>query len=256
MSKTVLFQTIKFCISTQFSSIWPIDRTLSGATTPGQSGPGSDGIEGVLYILQSSSITEISPSDCLVLYPEHLLGVVLPLCREAVGLFYSPSRLGYDLLWEFTEWKGIRVFGAVNYSILCIEVGCLLLIIVKLWLCFLIVVQGAQVENNLLEDSSLYPYLAIFAFVSGLLLNLDYFWKWSDIIPLYCSSPPLHCLLDICSKIPCKDLKPRIVPNPQFEVDNFLKKKMGYCIYLCNEWFFKINFILKNKGSFITHDIW
>ena len=35
--KTVLFQTIQFSISTQFSSIWPIDRTLSGVTTPGQS---------------------------------------------------------------------------------------------------------------------------------------------------------------------------------------------------------------------------
>ena len=48
--KTFLFQTIQFSISTQFSSIWPIDRTLSGATTPGQSRPGSDGNEGVLYI--------------------------------------------------------------------------------------------------------------------------------------------------------------------------------------------------------------
>ena len=38
--KTVLFQAIQFSISTQFSSIWPIDRTLSGATTPGQSEPG------------------------------------------------------------------------------------------------------------------------------------------------------------------------------------------------------------------------
>ena len=34
----------------QFSSIWPIDRTLLGATTPGQSEPGSDGNEGVLRI--------------------------------------------------------------------------------------------------------------------------------------------------------------------------------------------------------------
>ena len=37
------------------SSIYPIDKILSGATTPGQSGPGSDGNE-VLHILQSSSI--------------------------------------------------------------------------------------------------------------------------------------------------------------------------------------------------------
>ena len=48
--KIVLFQTIQFIISIQFSSIWPIDRTLSSATIPGQSGPGSDGNEGVLRI--------------------------------------------------------------------------------------------------------------------------------------------------------------------------------------------------------------
>ena len=33
------------------SSIWPIDRTLSGASTPVQSGTGRDGNEGVLHIL-------------------------------------------------------------------------------------------------------------------------------------------------------------------------------------------------------------
>ena len=78
MSKTVPFQTIQFCISTQFSSIWSIDRTLSGATTLSQSWPGSDGNEGVLCIPQSSSITGTSPSDCLVLYSEHLLGEFYP----------------------------------------------------------------------------------------------------------------------------------------------------------------------------------
>ena len=46
------------------SSIWPIDWTLSGATILGQSGPGSDGNEGVLRIPQSYSITEASSSDC------------------------------------------------------------------------------------------------------------------------------------------------------------------------------------------------
>ena len=56
-AKTVLFRGIQFSINTQFkcknsklskpwlSSIWPIDRTLSDATTPGQGGPGSDGNE-------------------------------------------------------------------------------------------------------------------------------------------------------------------------------------------------------------------
>ena len=56
---------MQFSISTQFSSIQPIDAALSGVTTPGESRPGNDGNEGVLHIPQSSSITEISPSDCL-----------------------------------------------------------------------------------------------------------------------------------------------------------------------------------------------
>ena len=68
---TFLIQTIQFSISMHFSSIWPINRTLSGAPTPSQSGPESDGNEGVLHIPQSSSITGTSPSDCLVSYPEH-----------------------------------------------------------------------------------------------------------------------------------------------------------------------------------------
>ena len=71
------------------SSIWPIDRTLSGATTLGQSGPGSDGNEGVLHFPQISSISGTSPSDCLVSYTGHSWGV-LRLCR--VGVFCSPSR--------------------------------------------------------------------------------------------------------------------------------------------------------------------
>ena len=45
---------------------------LSGATTLGQSGPGSNGNEGVLRIPQRSSITGTSPSDCLVSYQGNL----------------------------------------------------------------------------------------------------------------------------------------------------------------------------------------
>ena len=56
------------------SSIWPINRTLSSATTPDQSVPGNDGNERVLHILHSSSITRASPSDCLASYQGHLLG--------------------------------------------------------------------------------------------------------------------------------------------------------------------------------------
>ena len=72
-----------------------IDKTLSGATTPGQSGPGSDGNEEVLRIPLSSSIIGALKSDCLMSYPgPSWSGGVLSISRDVVGLFYSPSRLG------------------------------------------------------------------------------------------------------------------------------------------------------------------
>ena len=98
--KIVLFRTIQLSMSMQFSSIWPIDRNLTGATSPGQSGPGSDSNEEVLSILQISSISAASPSDCLVSYPGHSLEGVLPLYRETVGVFYCLSRLGQRILVE------------------------------------------------------------------------------------------------------------------------------------------------------------
>ena len=79
----------------QFSSFWPIDRTLSGATTLYQNGPGSDVNDGVLHIPQSSSIAGSSPSDFLVSY----LGHPLPLCRGAVDVFYNPGRQGKIYFW-------------------------------------------------------------------------------------------------------------------------------------------------------------
>ena len=105
MSKTALFQRTQFSINTQFkcknsklskprwSSIWPIDNTLSGVTTLSQPGSGSDDSDWVFSIPQRSSNTRTSPSDCLVSYPLHSLGGVLSLCRDADGVFYSTSRL-------------------------------------------------------------------------------------------------------------------------------------------------------------------
>ena len=100
-NQTVIFLTIQFNINHLFALIKfqtvlinPYIGPCRGATTPGQSGPGNDGNEEILCIPQSSSITKASPSDCLMPYPGHTLGRVLPLCRDAVGVFYSPSRLG------------------------------------------------------------------------------------------------------------------------------------------------------------------
>ena len=58
-----------------------IDQTLSGATTPSQSRPGSDGIEEVLRIPQNFNITGTSQSDCLVSHPGLLLGALTLLQR-------------------------------------------------------------------------------------------------------------------------------------------------------------------------------
>ena len=54
---------------------------LSGTTTLRQSGPGSNGNEGVLHIPQSPSITGTSPSDCLVSYQDTHVGGLTPLLR-------------------------------------------------------------------------------------------------------------------------------------------------------------------------------
>ena len=72
------------------SSICPINRNLLGVTIPGQSGPGSDGNERVLHILQSS-IKWFS-----VIFRRLVVGV-LPFCRDVVSVFYRHSQLGYSL---------------------------------------------------------------------------------------------------------------------------------------------------------------
>ena len=55
---------------------------------------GAMSMKGILCISKRSSITGASPLDCLVSYPGHSWGVVLPVCKGAVGVFYNPSRLG------------------------------------------------------------------------------------------------------------------------------------------------------------------
>ena len=77
--------------------MWPTDRTLSAAITPGQREPRSNGNEGVLCITQNSSITRVPPSDCSVSYIQdtHWYGGGLTPLQSAVGVFYNPSQLGH-----------------------------------------------------------------------------------------------------------------------------------------------------------------
>ena len=122
---TVLFQTIQFSISTQFSSIWPIDKTLSGAFTAAQSWPGSNVNELVLRISQNTSITGTSPSDCLVSYPGHSLGETYASAEvQSVYSTTSPtSRLG-NICLHTVEWFQVFLFNTIysihHYSLICL----------------------------------------------------------------------------------------------------------------------------------------
>ena len=63
-------------------------------------------------IAQSSSITGSLPSDCLESYIRTLIERgVLPLCRGAVGVFYSPRRPGKELV--SSRWSVKRVDSVV-----------------------------------------------------------------------------------------------------------------------------------------------
>ena len=64
-----------------------MDRTLSGATTPGPSGPWTNDNEDVLHIFQ----VQVSPSDPFMSHGKHSLREALLLCRDVVGVFYSPN---------------------------------------------------------------------------------------------------------------------------------------------------------------------
>ena len=95
--KTVSFQTIPFIMRFVFtvymsnSSNYHIDRTLTGATTPSQCGLANDSNEEVLRFPRSSRILVIR-LFC-VISKVHVVVGVLSLCRDAVGVFYSPSQL-------------------------------------------------------------------------------------------------------------------------------------------------------------------
>ena len=67
-----------------------MDRTLSGATTPSSSGPGSDCNKGALCIPQSSCFTGSSPPDYLVLYSGNSLEKSYPSV-EMKSVYFTSS---------------------------------------------------------------------------------------------------------------------------------------------------------------------
>ena len=97
--QTVLFLTIQSSVSHLFwhsvemsnSSIWPKDWTLSGATTPGPSGPRNDGNKGVVGIHKSFRITGASPSECLMSYLGHTFSGVGSYASAEILSVYSTA---------------------------------------------------------------------------------------------------------------------------------------------------------------------
>ena len=72
-------------------SIWAMDRTLTDTTSASQSGPWSNGNEGVINITQSSRTWAWS-SDCLLLLTGHsFVGRHLHICSDAVRYFSRPT---------------------------------------------------------------------------------------------------------------------------------------------------------------------
>ena len=80
-------------------------QAQSGATTLGQSGPVSNGNEGLLCFPQSFCITGTSLSDCLVSYPGHLLwGSYLPAEKQSM---YSTTPVNWAMIKLWTCCGGL-----------------------------------------------------------------------------------------------------------------------------------------------------
>ena len=91
------------------SSICSIDRTLSIATTRGHSKSGSDGNEGVLYILQSSNITRALPSNCLISYSGHSFVGVGSYLSVEMQLVYSTAPSDWTVYTQMSQ-KFFNIF--------------------------------------------------------------------------------------------------------------------------------------------------
>ena len=85
----------------QLSSIWSIERILSGPATPGQRGPGCNGNEEVLCIPHSSSITIRLFS---VIYRTLVGAGLTPLQRYSWGILQPQPTGQYNNKWRRCLW--------------------------------------------------------------------------------------------------------------------------------------------------------
>ena len=147
-------------------------RTFSGVTTPDQSWPGSNGNEGVLQIPQSSSITEASPSDCII--SRTLVRRILPLTIDAVGVF---SRRGHSLEESCPSVENLLVYSAASAN-WTTRWGSLTPLQSCCW-CFLQPQPTGPPGHSLGESYPFAEKWSVYSTVSG-----DWVTRWGSFTPL------------------------------------------------------------------------
>ena len=85
---------------TNFTFIWPIDRTLTSTTTMGRSEVRSNGNQVMLNVHQRLR-TGLSPSGAIQCHIQDTRwSGVLPLSKNAVSIFYKPAQLGSCVIYD------------------------------------------------------------------------------------------------------------------------------------------------------------
>ena len=119
MSKTVLFQTIQLSISTQFIyQTVPFDSLIE----PYKVLPLRARVDlGAMAMNGYSAFTKHYRNLSIRLFSVISRTHILPLCRDAVGVFYSPSRLGKCTGWVYEY----NVYGVLYFQLMLLRMFCL-----------------------------------------------------------------------------------------------------------------------------------
>ena len=184
------------------NSILPIDGTTSGATTPNQSGHGSDGNEGVLRILQSSSITGVSLSDWVVSYPGRSLGGGLTLLLRCSSCTLRPQQTGPVTLPISLSLSLLSLFSLFSLS-LCVCVHAFLNIHIRVFhLLDVLPYQGLGAQSARLFTHSRRKIVKLIAFPMLPVPCEMQGWDLNSGRPVhFLQQYPVHhkCLLQHCS---------------------------------------------------------
>ena len=94
-------------------TIWTMNRTLSGDNTLEQSVPGSNGNEGVVHVPSNRQGRSLIIWWLNDISKTFVVGI-LPLCSNAVGVYWSPSQMGwYMYIHEYIYLSIITDYGEI-----------------------------------------------------------------------------------------------------------------------------------------------